>query len=342
MKVLRIDAGAAGLVLHGSQAAPDEALARLAGGTGPLIVMVHGYKFDPRIGEHSPHRHIFSDMADHACWKALSWPRALAAAASARDHSARDPLRAPSGCDAVAFGWPARGTLRQAHDRALEAGAALARLVAAMRAAAPHRPVHAIAHSMGARVVLEALRHLPAGALGRAVLLTAADRAGHAAAALDSPAGRTAEVLHVTSRENLVYDLALGLAVPGAGRADPVLGRAALDRPNLLTLRLDDPAQLAALGRAGFDIAPRSRRVCHWSAYLRPGVFGLYAAFLGTDPLPFERLAEALPPAPHPVPARRDPAAPRPRTARVPLPRGLITLLSLPRPGLNRAGNPAS
>ena len=53
-----------------------------------------------------------------------------------------------------------------------------------LRRIAPHRPVRAIAHSLGARVVLSALPHLTAGDLDRAVLLSPAEFAGPAAARL--------------------------------------------------------------------------------------------------------------------------------------------------------------
>jgi hypothetical protein len=59
-----------------------------------------------------------------------------------------------------------------------------------------------------------------------------------------------------------------------------MLGAGTVALPNLTTLQLDDAASLAALRRAGYRIAPPARLVCHWSPYLRPGVFPLYRAVL--------------------------------------------------------------
>lgn len=68
-----------------------------------------------------------------------------------------------------------------------------------------------------------------------------------------------------------------------------MLGLGQARAPNLVTLELDAPATLTRLRAAGFAIAPPTHRICHWSAYLRPGVFALYRAVLD-DSLPFHRL----------------------------------------------------
>ncbi|SDN43544.1 Alpha/beta hydrolase of unknown function [Lutimaribacter pacificus] len=279
MTLLRINAQ-----VSGQDDLPD--LGPLAGGRGPVLIMTHGYKFQPGHPQHCPHRHILSED-EVACRKAVSWPRLLGAG--------------QDGTAAVAFGWPARGTIWQAWAQAGIAGVALARVIAAIRETAPHRPVHAIAHSLGARVVLSALRHLPEGALSRAILLTGAEFAASAAAALDTRAGRRVELINVTSRENDLFDFLLERLVTPPVPGDRVIGHGLPGQANTLTLQIDDPRTLAVLAGRGYAIAPPRARICHWSAYLRPGVFDLYRAFLSEpDTLPLAHLQRLLPKAPQP------------------------------------------
>ncbi|MBL0900417.1 MAG: alpha/beta hydrolase, partial [Reyranella sp.] len=68
------------------------------------------------------------------------------------------------------------------------------------------RGVQVIAHSMGARVALAALPQVAPGQITRLILLAAAETRGRALAALDSPAGRSVEVINVTTRENDLFD----------------------------------------------------------------------------------------------------------------------------------------
>ena len=230
----------------------------------PLVIMVHGYRFQPDDPRHCPHRHILSDHASHPCRKAASWPRGLGIG----------PNRL-----GLAFGWAARGSIWQAYARAEEAGRALARVITEIRRLDPQREIHALGHSLGARVLLAALSALEAPALGRVLLLAGADHVSHLDTALSSPSGRQARLLHVTSGENLVYDLMLGGLVGAPAPGDRVLGRAG--HPDLPELRLDDPQHLAGLSAMGFPLAQPDRRICHWSSYLRPGAFPLYRALTG-------------------------------------------------------------
>jgi pimeloyl-ACP methyl ester carboxylesterase len=310
MPLVQINAGHSGPELHGSSRpfAPllDEALR----GTGPIVVMLHGFKFAPGHVTACPHRHILSLDPPESCWKARSWPRELGFGTGRPDEGL-----------AIAFGWQARGTIWQAYRRAEAAGRALAELVLTLRRRAPHRPVHMLAHSLGARVVLSALPHLPAGSLGRAILLSGAEYGSRAAAALRSEAGATAEFLNVTSRENDLFDFMLERVIAPPERGDWTLGQRMPQRPNTLTLQLDHPETLEALAGAGFRIAPPSGRVCHWSSYLRPGVFPLYRALLRRDgDFPLARLRAALPERPEPrwsrflaVPEIRLPLPSRPK-----------------------------
>ncbi|WP_101065382.1 alpha/beta hydrolase [Roseovarius salinarum] len=290
MPVLRINAGKDALEAHGQPGPVDPLLRKALRGTGPIVVMVHGYKFAPGHAGACPHDHILSLDPPGTCWKALSWPRQLGFGTDRGDEGL-----------AIAFGWRARGSIWRAYREAEIAGHALARLVEALGRLAPHRPVHALAHSLGARVVLSALPQLSAGRLGRVILLAGAEYSTRAAAALDSPAGRAAEIFNVTSRENDLFDFLLERLIAPPRRGDWALGQLMPARPNTLTVQMDHPATLQALRAAGFAIAPTAARVCHWSGYLRPGVFDFYRALLREPArLPLRPLRAALPDRPDP------------------------------------------
>lgn len=274
-------------------AALTQALAALRP-DAPIVIMIHGFRFDPRSPAHDPHAHILALRPARRCWKAVSWPRHLG-------------LAGDRGL-AIAFGWQARGTIWTAHARAARAGIRLARLLTALDRVAPGRPVQIMAHSLGARVALTALPRVGAGRVGRIVLLAAAAFAPEARRAMASPAGRTAELLNVTAPENALFDMLLRAAFPLRG---PTLGGGLAGVPNWLDLPLADPEALATLARLGWRIKPPRAAICHWSGYLRPGIFPFYRALL-TDPrrtpLPLLRAHLAPPPratvAPAPLPFR--------------------------------------
>jgi hypothetical protein len=260
----------------------DEAVSALPAGV-PVTFLVHGFRYEPGHPHHDPHRHIFSAEPGGA-GRSLSWVRHL---------GFRGP-DAPPGL-AVAVGWNARGTIWAAHDACAVAARGLAQLIARVAAVSPGRRVTAIAHSLGARVILQSLPRLPSNALHRAVLMSAAAFRGETLAALDTPAGRSCEFVNVTSRENDLFDLCMEVFVAAGLRASIGLGigRAV---PNWVDVQLDDPAVLRALDRLGFPVDAGARRVCHWSTFRRPGVFALYRALLCDPvPLPFARLAQSLP-----------------------------------------------
>ncbi|REC57563.1 alpha/beta fold hydrolase [Rhodosalinus sediminis] len=284
MTLIRVDAVEDRPQLHGLGEAPGALLAEAVRGTrGPVVVMIHGYKFVPGHPVRCPHRHILGLEARRDCWKAVSWPRALGFAGA----SAEEGL-------GLAFGWHARGTLWEAWRRAEAAGVALAQVVEVLRAAAPVRPVHVVAHSLGARVALAAMTRAAEGAFGRVLLLAGAEFAGAAEAALAAPGGRGAELVNVASRENLPFDLMLEALIAPARPGDVTLGRGLAPGPRRATLRLDDARTLAALAGRGFRVAPPARRICHWSAYLRPGALDLYRALLrAPERVPLAALATA-------------------------------------------------
>ena len=232
----------------------------------PIIVMVHGYRFSPSTPAHDPFAHIMSPVRARPGLNALSWPRHLG-------FGRRDPMEGLG----LAFGWEARGAFWSAHGRAWHAGEALAEIVGALRQALPGRPVGVMAHSLGARVVLRAMRLMPEGSVRRVVLMSPAEHRGAARAAMASPAGRGAEVICVRSVENRVFDGLLQFLVP---RPEPVLGLGLPGQPNWVDLDPCDPATVEALARLGHRVAPGRWRVCHHSSYARPGMMRLHRALL--------------------------------------------------------------
>ncbi|MBV0913987.1 lipase family protein [Anianabacter salinae] len=270
MPLLRVNAQSDRPALHGDgnlDGTLAAALAALPPGA-PVVVMIHGFKFSPFRHETSPHRHILSMAPRRACWKALSWPRHLGFGRG----DGHEGL-------AIALGWDGSGDIWQAWHRAGIAGAALARL---LRMIACHRagPVDIMAHSLGARVALTALSASGAGAVGRVVLLSAAAFTHEAQAALDTPAGRSAEVVNVTSRENDVFD-ALFEGFVGGFRLGRTIGSGLRNAPrNWVDLQIDKDRTREGLAALGFRIPAPKTRVCHWSSYLRPGLFPLYRALI--------------------------------------------------------------
>lgn len=298
MPLIHVNAGPNGPELHDRRDGLPDRLRHVLTGDGPVIVMVHGYKYAPRHRSECPHRHILSLDPMRDCFKVVSWPRGLGFGRDTPDEGL-----------GIGFGWSARGTLRQAYAEAARAGEKLAELIALVREIAPDRPVHAVAHSLGARVVLSALPHLPAGAVGRLILLAGAEFGGRAAAALDTPAGREAETINVTSRENDLFDFLLERLIPPPARGNRSLGLALPSGPNVLNLQMDHPGTLDALRRAGFEIGAPLTRICHWSPYTRPGALAMYDSLLReADRRPLARLRAALPDRPTPRWSRLWPA----------------------------------
>lgn len=250
----------------------DVLAARLSrlGPDAPVVAMVHGYRFAPDAGRNCPFGHIFAmDPALQARGRRdktlVSWPRHLG-------------LGGAAGL-AIAFGWPARGWIGQAAARAAAAGAGLAALAAAIGQIDPARSLDVIGHSLGARAALAALPHAQAGQVRRLILLSGAEVRGPALQALRSPAGQAAQVFNVTTRENDVFDFLYEWAV--AHGRDTAIGQGlGCALPNWVDVQLDCPRNLARLGSLGFALPAVPARVCHWSPYIRPGIFGLYRAIL--------------------------------------------------------------
>ncbi|WP_299656809.1 alpha/beta hydrolase [uncultured Tateyamaria sp.] len=288
MPILRLNAGPDGLVLHGSPAPALPTLRRAAKGSGPIIILIHGFKYDPNVPTYCPHNRIFGKGTAEARTQ-TQWLRPLGFAS----RHAGEGL-------AIAFGWGARGNLWNAQLSARAAGVALAQAIRDIRAVAPFRPIHAITHSMGSEVIFEALRHLPARALHRVFTITGASYASVATAAMETPAGRSAQLMNIISRENDVFDLMFERLMAPAVPMDRAMG-SGVHLSNAVNIQLDCPKTLAALARFGGHVSGPERRVCHWSGYTRPGALRFYArALRSADDITLEALKAALPAMPTP------------------------------------------
>lgn len=286
---------------------PAEVIARAAAlpEDAPIVIMIHGYGYAAGVEGRDPHDHILSLDPNYHLHTAVSWPRALGFAGSN-----------PGEGLGVAFSWQSTGRLTRIYDMAEIAAQRLARLIGALHAASG-RPVGIIAHSMGCRVALRALRHAHAGQVARMVLLAAAEFQRRAEEAMDSPAGRSCEVLNVTSRENDLFDFLFELGV-ARGREKSLGNGLSSPRRNWLDLQIDAPEVMAVLEDLGYPVAAPEKRICHFSCYMRAGLFDLYRQVLRQPerlPLPF--LAKALPKAQAPRWSR---LFARRRTARFALP----------------------
>ncbi|MDU9004865.1 alpha/beta hydrolase [Sedimentitalea todarodis] len=284
MPIIRLNAKGETCELHDSAQPPASVLSRMAKGAGPVIVMIHGFSYEPGGPRHCPHQKILSlDPPPHPR-AAPSWPRGLGLGAGNPDEGL-----------GLAFGWFARGSIWGARRRAAAAGRALAKSLRIIRQRAPRRRIHIVAHSMGIEVAAEALHHLPGGAVDRIISMTGACYQSRMLDALQTEAGRSTHFINVTSRENDFYDCIYERLIAPPKRADRTLGQG-LDVSNAVTLQLDCPATLEHLSRLGAEIAPPERRICHWSSYLRPGVLRFYSDLLRRpDIMTLGRLRVGLP-----------------------------------------------
>ena len=247
----------------------------------PVLIMIHGYRYSLRHAPLSPHVGILSLVPGKG--KTRSWPRHMGFHRNVADEGL-----------CIAFGWEASGTLWRAHAEAAQARLALALLIEKLHALGVG-PVDVMGHSLGARVVLTALPLLPERSVGRMILLAGAELVSTARHALNSPAGRTAQVLNVTSRENDLFDFGYEWLIAPLSFGARTIGTG-LDLPHCVTLQIDAPAHRAAIEALGYPTDRPDRRMCHWSAYTRPGMFPIYRAFLSRPaalPLPLLRTALA-------------------------------------------------
>ncbi len=266
----------------------------------PIVILVHGYRYDPfAVPLADPHQTLFSfdpvrGRSDR--WqKTESWPLGLGF--SPDDTTGKDGL-------CVAFGWRSRPATRLgrfcvAYGNAEGAGRALLRTVELLARVYPDHPVDFVAHSLGARVVLSAMRlaaqrrrHDLLQVMGRAIMLGPAELAfvaRNTLAAMDAVSRRRSPMIYaILARENDVFDALLEHFAPALPSKRPRLGIGAsglgTGRRNWLNIQLDHPETLQWLAERGAVIGGGARRACHWGVYNRPGALGLYAAILRDRP----------------------------------------------------------
>ena len=249
--------------LNGRLEAPDTvtpALMTLATGDR-IVIMVHGFRYAPHTDLNDPHRQLFSGDVRKSSWKAVSWSHYL-------------KLNQPNSGLGIGFGWNALGRLDLAAARAFDAGDALAELINHIHLQRPDLHIRVMAHSLGVRVALRALQQTRARAIETMVLLSGAEYRAAAAKAMASEAGQSVRIVNVTSGENLVFDTLFRIAAPGRDSLAPSLsGGLGIAHPRWLDLRIDHAPHLAALRGLGYRPAKPAYPICHWSSFIRPGLF---------------------------------------------------------------------
>jgi len=238
---------------------------------GAITIMTHGFRYCPFTPEADPHTRLFSPQQRKSSWKSVSWAHYL-------------HLNRPDAGLGIGFGWPGLGRIDQAAQRAFAAGRALGAMVADIHRTRPDLRLRIIAHSLGARVALQALQEAPPDAIETLVLLSGAEFRPKAEHAMAAPGARSTRVVNVTSRENLAFDTLFRLFAPERHLLSPMLSSGlGQGQPRWLDLRIDNPSHLATLRGLGYRPANPSHPVCHWSSFLRPGLFPLYRDLLGAE-----------------------------------------------------------
>ena len=246
----------------------------------PVVILLHGLRYDATTQEHDPAASIFSPAPPTDDPRLVSWPRHLGFCRG----------RAGEGL-CIGFSWPARTGIRDAYQRATDAGISLARLVDLIRLADPQREVVIVAHSLGSRVALSALPQIKAGRIDRMVFIYGAEIGREADHFLSAGTRPLPRIINVTSRENWVFDSAFAAAITGRPWAKTLSNFTATRYAHWVDLPLHDINALALLRAAGYPVSQSLRPICHWSGYLRPGVFPVYRDFVRSPcKLPLEGL----------------------------------------------------
>lgn len=256
----------------------------------PITILVHGFKWSPFAADlgdatRNPLSEIFAPTPRSRCFKVVSWPAGLGFTSG------------PQAGLCIPFAWPALSPatlgrvptsgFREIYERAGEAGAALARLVRLIHVIAPERAVDVVAHSLGARVALQAITH--GARFDRVVFLSGAEGEAAARAVLDTAPGT--DFFNVTTRANAFYDALFALSVPCSGKT---LGR--MQGPeHMVSIQMDRWPVRDALAQLGHPIAAPDRRMCHWSTYTAKGALRFYGSLLRErSTLTRERVADHI------------------------------------------------
>ncbi len=147
---------------------------------------------------------------------------------------------------AVTFCWPGidrrMTSVNQLYERAGQVAPALAYLLDIFGEIAPRRPVDLMAHSLGARVGLQALQHLKHGNLSRFVCLAGVEFCAVTLLALQAPIARKVSFYNVTSEHFSLFHRRMHYFGPRPGPSDGLLCRGfAFPRKNWIDIRLGEP-----------------------------------------------------------------------------------------------------
>ena len=262
----------------------------------PLVVMVHGYKFDPfNPNCENPNDFLYHYDPDRVAsdrWKRpASWPLGLG-------FRERDPYGVSGLC--VGFAWSSRpqqrvGAFCRAYQEASQAGRALLKTLDVLAQAHPNRDIDIFVHSLGARVALTALRVAAKRGrtdlierIGKVLLLGPAELVSVARETMEAieraAPSRKPEIYSVVARENDFFDVLVERFAPKIEGVTPIcVGSHGMgeDFDSWLDLQLDSPALNEWLLARGIEIGGGPpRRVCHWGVYNRPGALDFYADIL--------------------------------------------------------------
>jgi len=235
----------------------------------PVVILLHGYRYSPLCRFNDAHKLIFCERhrTEGPRRFSVSWPSALGFAPGQDRRGLCMPVS-----------WDAKGPLRDVYHRAEEVGRQMADLLDLLAELEPGRPVHLMAHSLGARVALAAISVARCPVVRRLILLAPAEFGTKAELALQSRGGEAMEVLQVSPVENRFFDLLLSRGLGLYRGSGPTIGGGGVSARNWARLRIDTKEDLAQLAKMGFPVGSRTSRICHWSAYLRPGLMSLYSA----------------------------------------------------------------
>jgi len=264
----------------------ETTLNMLQNGSSPIIILLHGFRYDPKNPDHCPHNSLYAVSPNsHIARANVSWVNGLGFTDIDRDENL-----------CIGFGWAARGTIWRANANARHAAIALRKVMNLLRRRFPNRPISILAHSLGAHVALGALHGLAERAVDRMVLMSPAVMQNHAQAALGSLAGRSVEVINIISRQNDLYDAALEWMLhPRDAHAKALGNGLGIRNQNWLDVEIDNPQVTRALAGMGFPLEQAPAAVCHWSCYTRAGIFDFYKSVLcHSDETPLAELRALL------------------------------------------------
>ena len=255
-------------------------LDRLAPGA-PVCILLHGYRYTwaGPTDACCPQRRLYG-IEPSGCRALRPQAAGWAGQLGFREQGHDDGL-------CIAFGWEGRTMKSGGRARSFariyrdtpRTSEALADLIAVIAGARPDLQVDLFAHSLGARLALGLLGQDGTLPVNRLILMGAAEFTTIAQAALDTAPG--AEVFHLLSRANDVFDRLFQLSAPKPALQARTLGEAGLGRRHRrwLDIQLDLPELSGWMAARGHRLE-RDEPISHWHFYTDPGAMSLYRAIL--------------------------------------------------------------